>query len=106
MKVQVPANQIAYYAREIKQHWQKAVDSIFRVCGLVVKAKDQLETIDWERLKDDLPFSDSVLKKLLIIGNDKRLQKQKVQKLLPPSYSTIYEITQLEDEELKDAVEK
>jgi len=106
MKAQIPANQIAYHAREIKQHWHKAVDSIIRVCGLVVEAKDQLETIDWERLKDDLPFSDSVLKKLLIIGNDKRLQKQKVQKLLPPSYSTIYEITQLEDDELTKAIKK
>jgi hypothetical protein len=72
----VPANLVSYYASEIKQHWHNVLDGIFAVCDLLVEAKDEkLDRGDWELLKDDIPFSDSVLKKLLVIGRDARASK-------------------------------
>jgi hypothetical protein len=98
------SNLVPYYASEIKQRWQKVLESIFAVADLLIEAKQKLDPRDWEDLKDELPFSDSVAEKLLLIGGDKRLRKVRVYELLPSSYSTIYEITELNDEELRVAV--
>lgn len=99
------SNLVAFYATAIKEHRHKVLDGIFAVCDLLVQAKDEkLDQADWELLKDDLPFSDSVIKKLLVIGRDARLRKASVYKLLPSSYSIIYEITQLDDKELTAAL--
>jgi hypothetical protein len=101
------SNLVSYYVVEIKQHWNKVLESIFAVCDLLVEAKDEkLESGDWERLKDELPFSDSIVKKLLVIGRDPRLRKPSLYKLLPSKYSTIYEITRLNDEQLKAALKE
>jgi hypothetical protein len=91
---------------EIKDHWHKALESIFAVCALLIDAKKKLDPRDWEFLKDELPFSDSVLKKLLVIGKDSRLQKRVVYDLLPPNYSIVYEVTQLTDDEQETAVKQ
>jgi hypothetical protein len=99
------SNLVHYYASEIEKHWSKALESIFAVSVLLIEARKKLlDPSDWESLKDELPFSDSVLKKLLAIGRDARLRKANLYKLLPPNYSIIYEVTQLEDEELQTAV--
>jgi hypothetical protein len=99
------SNLVPYYASEIKVRWQKVLESIFEVADLLVQAKDEkLDSGDWERLKDELPFSDSILKKLLVIGRDPRLRKPSLYKLLPSSYSIIYEIHQLKEDELKLAI--
>ena len=106
MTSRVPANLVSYYATEIKGYWHKALESIFAVCALLIEAKKKLDPRDWELLKDELPFSDSVLKKLLVIGKDSRLQKRVVYDLLPPNYSIVYEVTQLTDDELETAVQQ
>ena len=98
------SNLVHFYASEITQRWQKVLESIFEVADLLVDAKQKLDPRDWERLMDELPFSDSVARKLLVIGDDPRLRKTRVYKLLPSSYSTIYEITQLKGEELNVAL--
>jgi hypothetical protein len=98
------SNLVHYYASEIRQHWKRALESIFAVADLLVEAKKKLDPSDWEHLKDELPFSDSVLEKLLVIGRDKRLRRSNIYGLLPPNYSIIYEITQLDNEELRTAV--
>jgi hypothetical protein len=98
------SNLVPYYASEIKQRWQKVLESIFEVADLLREAKKKLDPTDWEALQDELPFSDSVATKLLKIGDDKRLRKARVYKLLPSSYSIIYEIHQLKADELKLAI--
>ena len=98
------SNLVHFYASEITQRWQKVLESIFEVADLLVDAKQKLDPRDWERLMDELPFSDSVARKLLVVGDDPRLRKTRVYKLLPSSYSTIYEITQLKGEELNVAL--
>jgi hypothetical protein len=98
------SNLVPYYASEIKARWQKVLESIFEVADLLIEAKKKLDPTDWEDLQDELPFSDSVATKLLKIGNDKRLRKARVYKLLPSSYSIIYEIHQLKGDELELAI--
>jgi hypothetical protein len=104
--LKVPANLVSYYATKIKEHWQKALESIFAVCDLLIEAKTKLDPSDWERLKDELPFSESVCKKLFVIGNDARLRKTRLYELLPSNYTILYEVTQLDDEELDAAVKQ
>ena len=55
--LKVPANLVSYYATKIKEHWHKALESIFAVCDLLIEAKTKLDPSDWERLEDGLPFS-------------------------------------------------
>jgi len=93
------------YANQFKQNWTKARDSIFAACDVLVSVKSKFPN-DWETFKDMLPVHDGVLKKLVPIGKDPRLTKPQVYKRLPSSYSIIYEITQLTDEELKAALEE
>jgi hypothetical protein len=102
----VPANLVSYYATKIKEHWQKALVSIFAVSDLLIEAKMKLDLADWERLKDELPFSESVSKKLFVIGNDARLREARLYQLLPVNYTILYEVTQLDDEELDAAVKQ
>jgi hypothetical protein len=104
--LKVPANLVSYYATKIKEHWQKALVSIFAVCDLLIEAKKKLDPADWERLKDELPFSESVCKKLFVIGNDARLREARLYQLLPVNYTILYEVTQLDDEELDAAVKQ
>jgi hypothetical protein len=101
MALRARSNLVPYYASEIKARWQKVLESIFEVADLLKQAKKKLDQTEWEDLKDELPFSDSVATKLLKIGEDKRLRKPTVYNLLPSSYSIIYEIHQLKDDELK-----
>jgi hypothetical protein len=61
---------------------------------------------DKRQLLANPPFSAATFSKLAQIGADRRLQSPRFQKLLPPSYSTIYEVKQLGDEEFKIAKEE
>jgi hypothetical protein len=96
---------VEYYAERIAQHWHQARDSIFAVAKLLVEVKHKkLEAREWEDLKRELPFSDSVIKKLLVIGDRRSwLQKPSLYKRLPSNYSTIYEIATLRPPELEAA---
>jgi hypothetical protein len=93
------------FAEKFGKRWFGAREDFIASARILVQAKDQkLDAGKWERLKHALPVSDSVIKKLLPIGRDARLRKPALYKLLPSNYSIIYEITQLNDEELESAI--
>jgi hypothetical protein len=89
---------ISSCAGEINQHWNKKRETIFATCDVLVMVEKRIKKkfpSYWEEFKDLLPFSDSVTKKLLPIGKDRRLRRARIYERLPSCYSTIYEITQL-----------
>jgi hypothetical protein len=105
MDAQLNSDLVAY-AREFKQHWTKTRDSIFAACDVLVRVKSKFPN-EWENFKDMLPVHDGVLKKLELIGKHRdRLRKPHIYNRLPSSYSIIYEITQLKDEEDLEAALK
>jgi hypothetical protein len=92
------------YADRIRAHWHRATASIMEVAHLCAEANNRLSAPNKKELVKVLPFSGPTFSKLAQIGGDRRLQSIRVRKLLPPSYSIIYSVGQLEDDELKAAV--
>ena len=95
------------YAREIKEAWQEALDSILEVCRILVEAKDTLEAADYNTLINaHLPFTRRTAERLVRIGVDKRLTAKKHRKVLPPHWGSLYELTQLDDDSFDESVDK
>jgi hypothetical protein len=92
------------YADRIRTHWYRATASIMEVARLCAEANKRLSPAGKKELVNVLPFSGPTFSKLAQIGDDRRLQSSRVQKLLPPSYSIIYSVGQLEDDELQSAI--
>jgi hypothetical protein len=94
------------YADRIRTHWHRAAASIMEVARLCADANNRLSAPNKKELVKVLPFSSPTFSKLAQIGDDPRLQTQRVQKLLPPSYSIIYSVGQLDDNELEAAIKE
>jgi hypothetical protein len=101
----IEADTVDRYLSGIKKHWHVAANSIMQASVLCAKANVELDVIDKRKLISALPFARPTFSKLVAIGRDKRLLKREVQRLLPPNYSTIYEISHLDDSQLKQAIE-
>lgn len=91
----------AEFANEIQAQWNTATHAIYETCRLLNEARAALkpghaDTPEWLEFKRRLPFGDGVLKKLMVIGGYAPLRKQSLQKRLPPNYTIIYEVTQLD----------
>ncbi len=95
---------VDHFAASISAGWQKTTESIIAVAKLCAEAADKLSVEEKRYLVARLPFGESAFSKLSSIGKDKRLTEPNVVKLLPPSYSTIYEATHLTDDRLKAAL--
>lgn len=91
----------AELGRQISTGWQKAAHEVLLTAGLC-------ETAFRRYGSEMLPvllaahMSKPTFRKLVSIGRDQRLKR--IEGLLPPSFSTIYEITQFGDETLEEAV--
>ena len=92
------------YAQKITDAWQKAVDGILSVGQLLREAENSLNPVEQIDLYAELPFSQSTADKLLSIANDKRLNDPTYRKYLPPHWTTLYEMTQLDDKTFKSGI--
>jgi hypothetical protein len=90
------------FVQRIQTTWQKRTSSIFAVAEACHEANKQLNKKQKTKLYETLPFSKPTFVKLSQIGGDPRLPG--IADRLPASFSIIYEITLLSDEELKRAV--
>lgn len=104
----VPQNSVSpkvqRYADKISSAWQKAVDGILSVSQLLKQAETDLSDVEQMDLYGELPFSKSTADKLLSIANDKRLNDPTYKKYLPPHWTTLYEMTQLDDKTFKEGI--
>ena len=100
----VRRDEVDRFASLIAVGWRQATESIMAVAKSCSEAEANLLPEEKKELFAILPFGQSVFSKLVAIGNDKRLSRPRVQKLLPPSYSTLYEVSHLPDDKLKEAI--
>jgi hypothetical protein len=98
----VPAAAPETYLERIQASWQKRTSSIFAVAEACNEANKQLSGKAKKKLYEALPFSKATFVKLAQIGGDERLPP--IAQKLPASFSIIYEITLLSDEEFERAV--
>lgn len=92
------------YINKITIAWHKSLESILEVGNLIKDAYETLDDADYLDVINNLPFGSSAAEKLLAIAQDKRLNSSKYQNLLPPHWTTLYEITSLPKEAFKEAV--
>ena len=92
------------WAGHIAAAWQKSVDSIIETGRLLLAAKadPKMQHGEWGTMvESDLSFNRHTAHKLMQIAGDKRLTNVSQGKHLPPSWTTLYELTKLDDDTLK-----
>jgi hypothetical protein len=90
------------YAEEISRTWQRAVASIIETGLLIVEAKGNLAHGEFiAMIETDLPFRPRTAQRLMGIAKHPVISNATHVSLLPPSWGTLYELTQLPDETLE-----
>jgi hypothetical protein len=99
----VVANALA----DIKQSVQKTANAILDLAEILYKYSLKKE---WYFIREELvnsnTFSDSVLKKLLPIGQNKILTDKKHREQLPFGYNHLYPLTQIQNDTLEKLIDK
>jgi hypothetical protein len=95
-----PADTWKDFAERINASWRKGVECFIATGKLLLDAKAELEADQFASLVQfELAFDASVTRKLMRIGNNSVLCAHAHK--LPPSWSTLYELTKFNDEFLK-----
>jgi hypothetical protein len=97
-------NRVAKLSRRIRDNFHDAVESIYEVARACAEASHVLTLSEKKSLLEELPFSEATFSKYVQIGADERFADEMVRRLLPPSFSTIYEIRALSDERFREAI--
>ena len=90
------------YIVKIQTAWTKSVESILETARLLKQAKDDLSEIDYFDLSNNLPFSPSTIEKLISISNNKQINNPSNLESLPPHWTTLYELSLLPENVVKD----
>ena len=93
---------------EIKASWNKAVESVLETAQTLKRAKEQLPRKEFLKLKDELEqhkiMSAATMTKLIKIASNAVLTAPENVHRLPPSYATLYEISQFGPEVAQKAL--
>lgn len=94
------------WAARIAERWRASVEAIFETGRLLTEAKATLPHGEFGFMCENrLPFSARTAQRLMAIANDPRLSNPTIASLLPASWTTIYELTTLSDDELQSAAD-
>jgi hypothetical protein len=95
------------WGRRIAEAWNTTRDSVIECGRLLIEAKNALPHGAWQRMiETTLPFSASTAQRLMKIAGDERLTNPAHTPQLPPSWATLYELSQLDDGTFFHAVTK
>jgi hypothetical protein len=96
------------YSSAISGAWYRATENILEVGRLLSEAQQNLLPREFRSLKQNLEdskiMSGPTISKLMAIAKDPRISKPDNTIYLPNSYATLYEITQLTDDQFKSAI--
>jgi hypothetical protein len=98
-----------HWARDIravhKQTIKRTLEGVFKLGRMLIAAKAALDHGEFEEMiAHNLPFDASTAQRLMKIARDPRLQKAASMQVLPMAWSTLYELTKLDDAAFKQAV--
>lgn len=96
---------IAQYSTKIETAWKKTLKDIFTVGDLLQKARNELGKDYWV-LVNSLSFKERTAERLRRVAENKRLRNPEIQHLLPASWGTLYELTQLSEKEFTQMVDE
>lgn len=96
---------VASLASQISENWQReGIDAVMNTARRCAEANSRLTAAQKRDLIKQLPFKGPAFSKYVQDGNDSRLTAPEIQRMLPPHYTKIYDITLLTDAELHQAI--
>lgn len=96
---------VAHFAEEIRARWQETVEGIFATAVMVEAAHKELSGPEFTALwRDELKWSKVTAYSLKSIAENAALREVR-RVLLPPSWGTLFKLTQLTDEQFKHGLE-
>jgi hypothetical protein len=97
----VPQNDAAGYVREISRLWSEAKDKFLAIGEYLSLAKEQLAHGEYEAMiRSQLPFGKSAAHRMRTVAEAVR-NGRLARDSLPQSYATAYELTLLNDQQLR-----
>lgn len=95
------------YRNRFLDAWHDAVESIIEAGRVLNEAKAEMSHGDWLVFVDDfLPVGRRTAQMLMAIAEDRRLANANPVSLLPPHWSTLYDLHKLDDKTLNLLIEK
>ena len=100
-----PIKDEAYYVSSIKSAWNKAFESVLEVGRLLNAAAEILQPKRFRRaFVKKLPFTYSVVRRLMKLAESPRINDPKYRRLFPVSWNTLNEIMNLPEEAFQRAL--
>jgi len=95
------------YARKINAAHSRSVASVIEVGRLLIEAKEELDHGDFLRLFQGgtLPFGEDTAERLMRIAENKILSNSAHARILPTSWTTLFELTKLPTRNLQVAIQ-
>lgn len=95
------------WARDISEAWIEARERFIGVGRRLIKAKAALPHGEYQKMIEaELPFDASVARKLVAIAKDGRLTKRAHAHVLPGSWTALYELAKLSDDQFNKGVKE
>jgi len=98
------SNIVQSFVDRISESWRESVKKILETSQILVESENQLNEIEFMDMVSQLPMSQSTISKLLMIGKNNYLPQQT--KYLPPHWTTIYEISTLDNNQIDKGIEE
>ena len=105
VQLSVVDNSEDHWAVKIRTSWQKTLEGILETGAHLIQAKEALPHGGFEiMVHDDLPFGARTARKLMAIARSPVLSDRTHASVLPPHSETLYELTKLDESDLKVAL--
>jgi|SRR5580692_2119267 N6-adenosine-specific RNA methylase IME4 len=93
------------WANRITTCWRASFEGILETGHLLIAAKEALEHGEFEKMiRSELPFKTNTAQRLMAIARDERISNTANSPLLPPVWTTLYDLTKLDDDKFEERV--
>jgi hypothetical protein len=94
------------HAMLISAGWRKSLESILEAGSALIEARDDIDHGEFEAMiKEDLPFTPSTARRLMIIATNPVLSNRAHAHVLPPAWTSLYELSKLNTDTLTALIE-
>jgi hypothetical protein len=94
------------WADKVNAAWRKTAEGFIETGQILNVAKAALKYGEWGKCLQDLDFDEDKAQKLMKIAKTTPLSNTANLRYLPPSFTTLHTLTQLEDKHLATAIKK
>lgn len=94
-----------FFKKRIHYWWNKTIEGILETGWCLVEAQAALPSDEWSKfVKNDVPLDYSAMRKLMGVAQDHRISDPKYADLLPASWTSLHEISLMDNETFERAM--